>query len=423
MNPATVEPDHTANVGVPFEQEIEGVLGELRPALAAILEGLRPPVMRASELQRLLGLDKKLSWSVYSAATTPDARALASLLPGRRAMERFFAASAQRGVPGAAIDRARAMYRRFEESVATHAGSRDAFETMVSEFGGAEREAGRGGGGGAADLKHKRAAFRATSLLWGRQARVVCGARIMHPSAGPGGAGLLDTVFIKGMAGVRRTRRSVPLHTTAYRARTVQPGGPAVVSPPEPLDPRETGPDAIGLLRDFCSRPLPEFRLRVSAQGYRCHELVSEHVGPSGEVTYFTGEAGRADTGVPGSVEGGGGWELSLAKSVDIPIEVFMADVLMHRSVWGKRPPEVRVYATPMDGSLEFRETDLLPLAERAEYLGEGADAARTPLLPRYAEMLRYATDRMGWNVEEFRVFRCRVDYPLLYSRIRVTLR
>jgi hypothetical protein len=189
---------------------------------------------------------------------------------------------------------------------------------------------------------------------------------------------------------------------------------------PQPLDPRETGPDAIGLLRDFCSQPLPEFRLRESEQGYRSHELVSPGLGPSGEVTYFTGESCRADTAAPGQHPG---WEISVSKTMDIPIEVFMADLLIHRSICENRSPEVHVFAMPLDGSLELRKTDLLPLAESAEYLGEGVEAALTPLVPRYGDMLRYALDRMAWSPHDFRVFRCRVDYPVLYSRILMSLR
>jgi hypothetical protein len=393
------------------------VLQELRPALAAILEHLHPPVRRASELRRLLGLDQNLSWRVYSAATAPDARALASLLPGQRAMERFFAAAALHDVPAETLDRARAAFERFEESVARHAGSRDAFETMVGERR-AETDA---EWGGASDLKHKRAAFRANSLMWGRQARVFCATKIVAASAVAGAEpGLLDGVFIKGTVGLHRTRRSVPLQIRAHHWRTASPGDPAKPNPPQPLDPREAGPQAIGLLRDFCSQPLPEFSLRVSREGYRSHEMISDQIGPAGEVTYFTGEIRRAETAAPGSIPGS---EVMLFKAVDIPLEVFNGDILVHRSLWDTRVPEVRVFAWPLDGSTEFREADLLPLTERAEYLGDGIDAARTPLIPRYTEILSYAMERMGWKAEEFRVFRCRVDYPVLYTRIRLTLR
>src|SRR5678816_2906582 len=146
--------------------EAEAILHELRPALATILEHLRPPVRRASELRKLLGLDQNLSWRMHSAATAPDSRALATLLPGRRAMERFFTAASLHDVPAHVLDHARASFDQFERCVVTHAGSRDAFETMMTE------QAAGGGSdvewpGAASDFKHKRAAFRANSIMWG----------------------------------------------------------------------------------------------------------------------------------------------------------------------------------------------------------------------------------------------------------------
>lgn len=408
---ATAHPHHYPNIDSVFEREAEVVLEELRPALAEIIQRLRPPVRRVADLRRLLNLGQKVSWGIFNAATAGDARALASLLPGRRAMERFFAASEQHGVAPESIERARGAFERFEESVARHAGSRDTFETMVAELGAGNGEP------GSADLKHKRAVFRGMSQLWGRQARVCCSTEIMHPSAS---TGMMDTVIIKGMVGLRRTRRAVPLQMMSRHWSWATPGEPAEPSPPEPLDPRETGPEAIGLLRDFCSQPLPEFQLRESRPGYRSHELVSRMLGAEGEVTYFTGEAFRADTAAPGSVPGS---EATIAKTVDIPIEVYMGDILVHKSLWDTQAPEVRVFACRLDGSKEYLESDLLPLTEQAEYLGEGLYAARTMLMPRYTEMLSYAMERMGWKGEEFRVFRCRVDYPVLSSRIRMTLR
>ena len=411
---------------MPFEAEAAGVLRTLQPALTTIIEHLRPAVMRPIDLQKRLGLDKKLSWSVYNAATSRDLRAVAAMLPGRRAMHRFFAAASLQGVPSGAIDHASRAFDDFEASVARHAGSRDAFETML-----AGHAPGGGDPGGAlpasigADLKHKRAFFRAASLLWGRQAKVGCGVQILHPGAG--GGDLLDTVLIKGLVGLRRTRRTVPLHTTAHHWRTAQPDDPAHPRPAsrrEPLDPRIGGehggdPDAMWLLQDFCSRPLPEFRLSITREGYRSHELVSAGLGAAAEITYFTGEGRRGDVAPP---RRGLGSDMWFSKAVDIPLEVLTQDILIHRSLWDATPPEVHVYSYPLDGSLEFRDADRLSLSESAEYLGLGIDAARTPIVPRYADMLAFAMNRMGWKEEEFRVFRCRVDYPVLYSRVRMTL-
>lgn len=421
MPPPTVQP-------VTFEAEADSVLRSLQPALAGIVEHLRPTVMRPADLQKRLDLDNKLSWSIYHAATARDPRAVAAMLPGRRAMQRFFNAAALRGVPAEAIDRASRAFDDFEASVARHAGSRDAFQTMLAEWSGDTSDAGAAfPGSNSADHKHKRACFRAASLLWGRQARVACGIQILHP--GSGSDDYLDSVLIRGLVGLRRTRRSVPLHTTAHHWRAApgpderpSPGAslsPASPTPPrrEPLDPRITDPDSMWLLPDFCSRPLPEFRLRITREGYRSHELVSAGVGASAEVTYFTGEGRRGDAQRPR--HGSPTW---FSKAVDMPLEVLIQDIVIHRSLWDTTPPQVHVYAYPLDGSLEFRDADLLPLSESAEYLGQGIDAARTPIVPRYADMLAFAMDRMGWKEDEFRVFRCRVDYPVLYTRVRMAM-
>jgi hypothetical protein len=408
MTRATIDdPGQNTNVGRPFETDAGAVLRELRPAMAGVIEALRPPIMRASHLRKLLNLSQQVSWGLFNAATARDARALASLLPGRRAMERFFEAAALNGVPKAPIDRARAAFTRFEQSVERHAGNRGEFESMVADLGETQDSAG-------SDLKHKRAAFRANSILWGRQAHAFSIATILHPGATPG---RLDEVFIKGIVGLRRTRRTTPIHTTEVVWRTPAPGDPPP-APRVPIDPREVGPEAIGLLHDFCSTPTPQFRLRQGRPGFHVHELVNDCLGRAGEVTYFTGDSYRDDTAAPGTE----GSYLGFSKIIDIPIQAYVGDILIHKSVWSTKPPEVDVSAFRLDGTLDYGEQDRLPMTERSEYLGDGVDAARTPLLPRYAEMLTYCIERMGWKPDDFRVFRCRVDYPVMYTRIGMSI-
>lgn len=391
-----------------FQRETEEVFQMLRPSLAAILEELRPPAQRAADVGRVLGLDKSLSWSVFSAATASEPRALGAL-PGRRAMERFFAAAGSRGVRPETIDRARAAFERFEVVVARHARSREVFEAMLACAGSLDDSE-------ALDLKHKRAAFRANSLLWGRHARLGCGAYIVHPSVQ---GEPLDVAMIKGMVGLQRTRRGAPQHLVMARWRTRLPGGPEG-SDPQPLDPRETGPEAIGLLRDFCSQPLPEFRLSESADGFSSYELVNPDIGAMGEVTYFTGEVWRADAANPKIVPTA---EVGFIKGTAIPTETYLGDILVHKDCGYAGTPKVAVYAYAADGSGKVRESDRLPLTEKVEYLGEGIDAARTPLLPRYTELLGFAMRQLGWKAEEFRVYRCRVEYPALYTWIWMSLK
>ncbi len=40
--------------------------------------------------------------------------------------------------------------------------------------------------------------------------------------------------------------------------------------------------------------------------------------------------------------------------------------------------------------------------------------------MPRYGEMAAYVFDRLGWDAEQFEVFRCRVEYPVMHSAVVV---
>jgi hypothetical protein len=415
MEPAAaVLPPQTPDTAA-LDREVETVLEDLRPALGAIIDQLRPPVRRAIDLRRVLGLSQTVCWGIFSAVKATDLRAMTSLLPGSRGMQLFFDAAGVSGVPADVVQRGRAAFDRFEETVTRHAGSRAAFEALVSGLSTKDdpQEA------QANLLKHKRSVFRGTSVLVGRQMRITCQTFILHPSTQPGAApGLLDSVYIGGSIGLHRIRHDVPLQMRARFRYEADPGTPGADAGPQPLDPREARGGGIGLLREFCSQPIPEFRPVEKIGNAQVYELVTGSVGVSSEVTVFEGYIMRASAS--------SGSEHGLARYVQVPCEAYIGDILVHHSLFlGSAPtdPDVRVYAAPTPADAGFRDSDLLPMTERAEYLGKGFYAARTTVIPRYEELLAHTMKLTGWNGDEFHVFRCRVDYPLLSSRIRMTLR
>jgi hypothetical protein len=148
------------------------------------------------------------------------------------------------------------------------------------------------------------------------------------------------------------------------------------------------------------------------------YELVTGSVGVSNEVTVFESYIMRATASA--------GAEHGLARYVQIPCEVYIGDILAHKSLFeGRAPtdPGVNIYAAPTPADTGFRDCDRLPMTERGEYLGQGFYAARTTVIPRYEELLASVMRLTGWNGDDFHVFRCRVDYPLVSSRIRMTVR
>lgn len=414
MNTEQSTSKSAAVVGKAFEVEVREVLPELRAALAGVLEHLNPPVSRATDLRQRLGLDQSLSWNIYNAATASESLTIAPNLPGLRPMQRFLEAASACGVPQETIQSVRLAFDRYEALITRHARSRDAFETMVAELAGARDEA-----TAKAELKHKKSMFQSASLLWGRQARTLFNMLIVGPGKRPE---MLDGVVVNGMIGLHRTRRSVPLQSFAgYWTYPPGASGPQTPSNTDTLDPRECEPGSIGLLRDFCSQPLPRFDTQYDEDGRAVHKLVSDGLGITSEVSYFTGhvlpEFGPVFTKDP---DGG----VDFKRFVRTPAEASITDMLMHESVWDETPPELQVFAWPLSDSIHvYKDSDLLPVQERAVLLGRGPNAGRTPLVPRYTEMVRYAMDRVGWNPQEFRVFRGHVDYPMLHTRIRMVFK
>jgi hypothetical protein len=239
---------------------------------------------------------------------------------------------------------------------------------------------------------------------------------LLHPSAR--GDGLLDTVYVGGNIGLHRIRHDVPLQMRARFRYEADPGTPGADAGPQPLDSRESGTGGLGLLREFCSQPTPEFRPAERIGNAQVYELVTGSVGVPGEVTIFESYIMRASAS--------SGNEHSIARYMQVPCEVYMGDILVHKSLFeGRSPadPQVSVYAAPTPADAGFRDSELLPMTERGEYLGQGFYASRTTVIPRYQELLTHVMKLAGWNGDEFHVFRCRVDYPLISSRVRMTVR
>jgi hypothetical protein len=53
-------------------------------------------------------------------------------------------------------------------------------------------------------------------------------------------------------------------------------------------------------------------------------------------------------------------------------------------------------------------------------YLGKGPSVLCSADVPRYPEMAAYALARLGSNGDRFDVYRCRVEYPVLATTVRV---
>jgi len=393
----------------PFETQSEEVLRRVRGAFAEIMEALPGPITRPHQLQKALGIDKQLSWRILKATCESDPFAAAHHLPGPNGVKIFLDAAARNGVSSALMKRASRALAEFDELVDIHAGDRASIDMMMSAHAQRGREP--------ADLAHRKLAFRGNSYLWGVQAKVQLRTDIAAPAREKG---LLDICSLQGFIGLRRLRPDVPW--VVSRGRCVDNDGQARRTfLREPLDARdrEGGTvSAVPLLRAFCSKPIPEFR-RIARHGFVEAELIEGPVGDTGAVTCITGEVGRAAASYFRDEHNRFG---NFIASAWTPCETLIFDQIAHENIFGDLYPTLAVYSelgqlAPFLSSPESHR-DLLPVTETVEYLGTGVFSLHTPHVPHYAQMARFAFERLGWDAERFKVYRLRMKFPIIPTSV-----
>lgn len=394
-----------------FEAHATAVLRQMRGVLAQFVAAVPGGASRPVDLCKALGIDMKLSWSLYQIIGATDLLAAGKYVPRPGATRKLLSASARRGLPGEIIERVSSAAAEFDRLVKVHAGDRPTFDLMI-----------RGRASNGLDkihLPHRRDAFRANSHIWGVQAKTKLLVHFLQPGSA---ADMLDCAAVRGMIGLRRIRPNVPWIV----ARGGICSATGVMLPTalmrEALEPLRgkaaSRGTAVPLLRKFCSKPLPKVRRLIRPGGLAEDELLGGPVGNAGCVTCLIGDV----------VRNGGPRHVTATESanrfvaiVRTPCEVLINDLFVREDLFGPLAPELVVYSElqggpgyPAGGSEPLR----LPVDEAVHYLGKGPAVTATPDVPRYPELASYVFRRLGWDGERFDVYRVRLRYPVLSSSV-----
>jgi len=390
-----------------FEEEVGVVLGRLRGALAELLAALPGNVSKGPDLRRVVKLDNKLCWKVVKVATAGNPLAAAIHVPSPTNMKSLLKAASARKVPRDRREAVAQAAADFEKLVKDHAGDRASFDSMVSAY---------GDDPAAIDLTHKRAAFRANSHICGMQAETQLNCCFLHPAQDPG---MLDIATLRGGLNLRRMRPDATW--IVAEARTADNDGVVrreIVR--EPLDPSQETTHGLAPLRAFCSEPLPRFSTVGGQGGFVLGELAGNRVGNASAITCITADVIRNAASCYQDEHNTHG---ELVAGVHTPCHVLIHDVLIFKGMFGPISPEVCVYDDywrKMSRGATVPEAVTLATREVVSCLGRGPSVLPTPDVPRYAEMARYAFARLGWDGEQFEVYRCRVEYPVMHSAVVV---
>ena len=401
-----------------FEKSARGTLQSLRSALAEVIAGIEGFSLNEqasfADFARHLEIDKKLAWKMGKVVLSRDPFEAAQNMPGQGGLSIFLDAAARRGAEPAAVERAREAFEAYRGLIRVHAGNKAEFESMLARFADA--------GTARTDLDHRRAAFQANTYLFGVQARVQLRADFLHP-AESGDPDRVDSASGRGFIDFVRTRADVewPLGRPVYGADNRPPSMPVLtpIDPPPPTAPPSPGAgetpvqDQVPLLRDFCSRPLGQRRAAEGRGGAPELLLEAGPIGRTAAITWLTGEVAR---------DHGDRWasesctHTGMAVRCYTPCERLVCDQYVHASLFGRVEPSLSIVPELYQRAAGHDTLGRMqvPTHERVAFLGAGLDAAATPLLPRQRELASHVFSRLGWNPDDFLVYRLVIEYPVI---------
>ncbi len=414
--PITGKSKHVAKArrkkGAAPESEFHGdarvILAELRKNLgAAIAPAVKGTTPGATEWSRALDIDTKLAWKLtHLLDPEMDFEAL-EFVPGRQAFDQILKAAQSAGGEGDASRAARLSFDRYETLVRTHAGSRKAFDVLVTSQ--------RPKGTSRAEVNLRRGAIEANASLLGVRARAQVAIYGLAPSQGDGEH--LDVMGVRKIEGTERMRPNVNWRI-ARSFKTAEDGTP-LPGGPEPLVKAKLSKALAGLpvVPDFSTSPLPTLaRLDASPSAVE-FEMRGGEVGASARFDLTTAEIFRPGDDRYATKDGNR--RTRILAGVRIPCDLLYVDLLVHKDLFESTEPTVQVVSTLHTGmSLEFRESDVLPIEPEFISLGRGLGKVKDRERERHAELLRWSMVEVGWNPDDFDVYRFKLPYPPLPSAV-----
>jgi hypothetical protein len=402
--------------GDAFTVEVGRVMAQVRAALGDMFSAFPNGIRKSRDAQKFLGVDSNLSWQLLKVLATPDPIGASRYVPPPVSMRRVFDAALEKGIHADQVKAAESAVEEFEELIRNYAGDRASFESMVAgRVDGDYDESIR-----QADLQNRKGIFKGHMYYWGmevetRVVSMMVGPNKEHPE-------LYDYAFLRSFNGLRRLRAEVNMVVDRFNIRMLDKD--VVETVREPLDPASMQRYGAPLVEKFCSRPVPEFQTIVNEFRESRTELISPEIGQRSRVDLTFANIMRS---VPVSLAfDGAGRMVGSQTRVWVPTKLLMMHLLVHRDHF----PRQRLHSLlKVQGHAlqtvpgELRDPHgILPFPEQLTYIGRGAVGTHTLDVQRHVEMASYMAQVGGWDLEDFDVYRARIEYPLLDTTVGVYL-
>jgi hypothetical protein len=378
--------------------------GKVLRSLDALLGSLPGGSPRPQELSRLLSLNKDLTSRLLMAIREEDPLSGIQVLPGRVPLRAFHVAAISAGASPALAKQSEEALCGWDRFVREEFGDRKSMHAALSDLApGARRRQ---------ELASKQAIYRGMADIKGVSADTSLVTFVLHPSGDH--PGRCDTLLIGGSAGVRRLRATATIQYTSVLQES--PVGR------RPID--GAGHDGRPILREFCSpQDLP---IVVEEDGRKVHyTLAMEGAGTRTNADFFLREF------YPGNhplwSEDGSSPPRWVYATIDIPSRRLVFNVYLHRDLWVGCEPYMMIFDTAVNGVADpldpARQRDQLDLRLSAVPIRSGPERFWCEGVARHQVMLESVASSLGWVPDEFRCFRCEIEYPMYGSEVCMLFR
>lgn len=398
-----------------FADEAGSVLGRVQDALRDLVAEVGP-IHSPTDLQQTLGTDYRLCWRVMRVVDAADALAAGPHVPSARSLRRLTQAAQRRGAAEETAERVLKAADDFRGLVDRHAGERGFFDTMVGAVG---KE-----GTAQIDADAKRAAFRANCQIHGRLTETILSSSILAPTPAPAPGsktGRADILSLGIRIGYRQLRPAAALRVAGYHFDDEAEPGPARPDTQLPDDLATPIGKGLGIIERFSTVGMPQLETVASDDAYSDVYLSTDDVGSTAKIDIVLA---RFERGVRiHGAEERGPFEYNQQTAVRAPTKLLIEDAFVHPSLYDEDRVEAVVFEgdrRPVDRRKRTYTLAQLPVPETASRLGRGLRAAHCTEAPRYGELLRFVSGRLGWDLDGFNLYRCRVEYPVLNSTLRL---
>jgi len=189
---------------------------------------------------------------------------------------------------------------------------------------------------------------------------------------------------------------------------------------PQPFDPVARDKYNAAIIPEFSSQPFPQLSTHVSKDGRTWTKLINHAIGLRGSNNLVTGNIWRNSKlfPLPPSTVPGFGMTIN----IPYPVSVLYGDLIVHRASFPDLHQQVSMYdhATMGDEVMLIREYQSpMVLRERLAKLPMPLKNLTISEVPQYRDMVEYCAAKMNFKVEDYDVYRFRMEYPLIDTMLQ----